>query len=325
MTRREQDMAVGQDSFLDTTANLVGILIILVVVVGTKARIDAVEHSKKKATEEVENGRPFAEAAKEQSLALDRALQKQQSQLAQYELEKKYREQERNMLMRQVAFAREALDEELQSVDESQRELIEQSAQVQDLESQLNEVQKQLGAAEETERPTVILEHLPTPMAKTVFTKEMHVQLKDGKLSLIPWDRMIDVLKSQVPLALRRKAGQRMVEDSLGPIGGFLVHYRMVAVTAGYELERFEVEPTDGIPAETIEEAIQPAGRFRLELASRDPAETVVTVWVYPDSFAEFRKIKAWMFEEGFLSAARPLPANVRIGASPRGSRSSAQ
>ena len=52
MSRREQDTTVGQDSFLDTTANLVGILIILVVVVGAKTRIDAVEHSKKQAAEE---------------------------------------------------------------------------------------------------------------------------------------------------------------------------------------------------------------------------------------------------------------------------------
>jgi hypothetical protein len=62
-----------------------------------------------------------------------------------------------------------------------------------------------------------------------------------------------------------------------------------------------------------------------LELASRKPRETVVTVWVYPDSFEKFRQLKAQLFAEGFLCAARPLPEGVRIGASPQGTRSSAQ
>ncbi|MEM7475192.1 MAG: hypothetical protein AAF483_09390 [Planctomycetota bacterium] len=325
MTRRDQDFAVGQDSFLDTTANLVGILIILVVVVGTKARIDAVEHTKKKVIAEVGDVEPFADEARAQSRALHGSLMKQQRQLAQYEVEKKYRERERNMLMRQVAFARESLQEELETADQSKQELVRQAQELADLEAVVSQVEKQVGVAEEMERPKVVLEHLPTPMAKTVFTREMHVQLKNKKLTIIPWDRMIEVLKNQVPLAIRRKAGKKSVEDSFGPVGGFLVHYRMVAVDLGYELERFELEPTRDIPAESIDEALQPTGRFRLELASRDPAETVVTVWVYPDSFAEFRRVKAWMFDEGFLSAARPLPPNVRIGASPSGSRSSAQ
>ena len=36
-SRRGQDAAAGEDSFLDIVANLVGVLIILVVVVGAKA------------------------------------------------------------------------------------------------------------------------------------------------------------------------------------------------------------------------------------------------------------------------------------------------
>ena len=39
--RGTDDLAVGEDSFLDTTANLVGILIILVVVIGVKTKVDA--------------------------------------------------------------------------------------------------------------------------------------------------------------------------------------------------------------------------------------------------------------------------------------------
>ena len=54
MRRREEDGSVGEDSFLDTTANLVGILIILVVVVGSKTQVDAAAHSRKLAEAEVQ-------------------------------------------------------------------------------------------------------------------------------------------------------------------------------------------------------------------------------------------------------------------------------
>jgi hypothetical protein len=153
----------------------------------------------------------------------------------------------------------------------------------------------------------------------------MHVQLKAGRLTVIPWDRLVGALKEQVPLAARRNASRTMLEDSLGPVGGFLMRYRMAAIPGGFELDRFEIESVDEQHGESFDEALAPGGRLRLELASRDPSETVVTVWVYPDSFEVFRQLKARLFEEGFLSAARPLPEGVRIGASPRGSRSSAQ
>jgi hypothetical protein len=153
----------------------------------------------------------------------------------------------------------------------------------------------------------------------------MHVQLKGGRVTVIPWDRLVETLKSQVPLALQRNASRQSLDDTLGPVGGFLMHYQMRSVPGGFELERFELEPTPSTPSESLQESLSASGRLRLELASRDPSETVVTVWVYPDSFREYRTLQTRIFEEGFLSAARPLPENIRIGASPRGTRSSAQ
>lgn len=323
-TRRSADdnMSVGQDSFLDTTANLVGILIILVVVIGTKTKIDAIEYGKQQA--ELEPSVEL-EQTQRQARGLKESLQKQKLQLVEYQMEQRYRKTERDRLLIQVATAREVVESKLQNVDEEQRKQIEQQSELKKLQSQIQDVERQMGTADERERPTILLEHLPTPMARTVFTKEMHVQLKGREVTVIPWDRLVEMLKNQVPLALRRQASRGSVEDKLGPVGGFLMHYRMDAIQGGYELDRFELESTPSAPSESLQESLSSAGRLRLELASRDPRETVVTVWVYPDSFAEFRELKAQLFDEGFLCAARPLPENVRIGASPRGSRSSAQ
>lgn len=319
---RSEDGGVGEDSFLDTTANLVGVLIILVVVLGAKTKIDAEEYGRELAEAE----QPAAlEQPQQEAKALVQALQSQQLKLREYDLEGEYRKQERDLILAQVALVREKVNESLLETDEAKIELVNQQIAEEKLLAELSQVETEVGAADEVERPKIVLEHLPTPMARTVFTREMHVHMQNGQVTVIPWDRLVELLKAQVPLAARRRASRDSIDETLGPVSGYLMNYRMNAVPGGFELDRFELEITDTAISESLEESLSPAGRLRLELASRDPAETVVTVWVFDDSFEEFRQLKARLFDEGFLSAARPMPHGVRIGASPRGTRSSAQ
>lgn len=323
MARREEELAVGEDSFLDTTANLVGILIILVVVIGSKTTIDAREYGKQLA--EAELAQPVLEQPATEAINLKRALIEQQVMLQEYSLENEYRRAERDRLLEQVTLAKQRLESELGETDEAKRKSIEQSRKLEELTSHLEKTYDQMGAADQRERPKIILEHLPTPMAKTVFGRELHIRLQRGRVTVVPWDELIKMLKQQVPLAAHRNTSRGFIEESLGPIGGFLMRYRMAAIPGGFELDRFELETTPENNGERLAEALSPSGRLRLDLAGRDPAQTVVTVWVYPDSFDQFRQLKAVLFDEGFLCAGRPLPEGMRIGASPRGSRSSAQ
>jgi hypothetical protein len=322
MPRREEDATVGEDSFLDTTANLVGILIILVVVVGTKTKIAADEHSRKLA--EVDAA-PRLEQPSREARQLQDSLVAQAQKQQEYELETQYRAAERDSLLAHVQLARQRISDEISELNEDKQASILQTQELEKIQAKLEQVNEQMGAAEEHERPTVLLEHLPTPMAQTVFSRELHVQLKNGMVTVIPWDRLVEVLKAQVPLAARRQASKKVLEETLGPVGGFLLRYRMLGIPGGFELDRFELETTPDATRETLAESLATAGMLRLELASRRPAETVVTVWVYPDSFGEFGQLKSNLFAEGFLCAARPLPDGVRIGASPNGSRSTAQ
>lgn len=297
-------------------------MIILVVVVGTKTKIDAEAY-----------GRELAEKAPPTELdepvrevrALQQSLLDMQDQQRAYDLENAYRKLERDNMLAQVTLAREAVEKHLQSLDADKRTNIEQEQKLETLQSKLSEMTEKLGAAEESKRPKIVLEHLPTPMAKTVFHREMHIKLQNNRVSLIPWDRLVDALKQQVPLAARRNASRNSLEDTLGPIGGWMMKYRMLSVPGGMELDRFELEQVAADEAEPLERACTPSGRLYMELASRNPAETVVTVWIYPESFDTFRNLKMYLFEQGFLSAARPMPDGLRIGASPSGNRSSAQ
>lgn len=322
MARREEQSNIGEDSFLDTIANLVGILIILVVLIGGKTKVDAEAKSREIAAQDISQQaiEPAAEAQRLQQASLH-----DQEQLQYYALETEYRRLERDKLLERVALQREEAAQRISKVDEHEREQIEKTRQRQRLESELKEISDQLGAAQETKRTKIALEHLPTPMAKTVFSRELHIRLKNDRVTVIPWDRLVATLKEHAPLAARRSASKKTLDDKLGPINGFMLHYRMSAIPGGFELDRFEIDVTPQNVGESLEEALGTAGKLRGELSSRVPAETVVTVWVYPDSFALFRKLKTALYREGFLAAARPLPEDILIGASPRGSRSAAQ
>ena len=83
--------------------------------------------------------------------------------------------------------------------------------------------------------------------------------------------------------------------------------------------------PTDNTLGEPAGEALGEGSRFREVLAAYRPDETTVTIWVYEESFAEFRALKKALYRMGYATAGRPLPRNVPIGGSPDGTKSAAQ
>jgi len=331
--RRSEDAAIGEDAFLDTIANLVGILIILVVIVGSRSNAAAkvaVEQELKRKVDKLES--PVAKTKN-----LDQDIQRQSEELRNYDLEVAFRDSERMAVMDRVTIAERLIEEELKDIDETAREIIETEQEMSELQKQLANLLQQQGEVQSVEQTTAVLQHLPTPMAKTVFGRELHVMMRGGRAAVIPWQRLIDSLKSEARRSAERNSQKDRFVNQLGPIDGFLMIYGLKSqsgvlsngssarLARTIELEKFELEPTGEVVHESVVETLGTGGRLRLELASCAVQHTTVTVWVYPDSFNEFRTLKERLFAEGFLCAARPLPFNVRIGASPRGSASTAQ
>ena len=56
-----------------------------------------------------------------------------------------------------------------------------------------------------------------------------------------------------------------------------------------------------------------------------NPARTTITLWVYPDSFTLYRRLRNELVEQGFSVAARPLADGMTIRRSPLGTQSAAQ
>jgi hypothetical protein len=91
------------------------------------------------------------------------------------------------------------------------------------------------------------------------------------------------------------------------------------------QLDLWELIPVSSDLGETLEEALSPTSRLRAKLDNMHPRQWTVTLWVYPDSFDLFRALRKEFYTLGYHVAGRPLPTDVPIGGSPRGTKSAAQ
>ena len=87
----------------------------------------------------------------------------------------------------------------------------------------------------------------------------------------------------------------------------------------------WEFEPVMLERGETLETALNPRSEFRQIVDAIDPHQTVVTFWVYPDSFALYRQLRDYLYDREVVVAGRPLPEGVPVSGSKRGSVSRGQ
>ena len=334
---RHNDTTPGHDSFLDIVSNIVGILIILVMVTGVRAKNYKPENESAVTNDEIEALQD--ELDSERQTADNRRLELLEfnRQIDEIEALAKARDRQRMALAtateamrRKVQQRRESLDSKSQSQFDFSRQLADARAQVAQLESAKTQI--------ESSRPeTIEVKALPTPLAKTVRGKEAHFQLRANRITWIPLEQLLEEFKQDA----RSKASQLLsmpeFTEIVGPFGGFRLRYTLerhqispelaMATGAGgqyAQLRRWTLIPTSSTLGETVDEALAPGSRFRRRIASLSP-DTTITVWTYNDSFEDFRRIKEDLFASGFDTAGRPLPDGVPIGGSPEGTRSAAQ
>jgi hypothetical protein len=340
--REDQAEAPGQDSFLDVVANLVGILIILVMVVGAQAgrglsAREAANHAAASPTSNTPDAVNPDEVARAEAAAasIEVSISELDARISRQNLEAALREQERNKVQLLVTVAEQRLAEHrdaLSAGDQAKYDLARELTESRGELAKLSAVQTAI-----TRQPPQVLEHLPTPMAKTVFGTEIHFRLLAGRLAYVPWDEMIAQLKAEAPRHVDKLRDSPRVELSLPVVAGFGVRYILrraevqmqtrvgVATQSRVELEKLyfiDAEPNLGEP---LAQALTPGSDFQSRLGDLKPANTTVTIWVYPDSFDDFRTLKAELFKLGYLTAGRPLPEGHPIGGSPDGTRSSAE
>src|SRR4029079_6578411 len=70
-----------------------------------------------------------------------------------------------------------------------------------------------------------VLEHLPTPMARTVFGSELHFRLLGHRLAYVPFEEMKAAFNVDAPRQVQRLGDTPRAECSLPEVSGFGARY----------------------------------------------------------------------------------------------------
>ncbi len=327
----------GEDSLLDVIANLVGVLIILVAIASAASR----QHMQREATS---GDGPHAELARMREAFSRTSGQAAQSELAFRELEHQTvlaeaATRKLENLRHQLLIGREvALRELRRRADESglaNNAAAAVRAQVTSLRAELTRLNEYRSARQAAQPELRELVHYPTPIARTVFSDEVHFRIKAGQVDFLPISELMDVMKTR----LRSAEPQTIAENlngEVGPLDGYRLRYELQATPAGapgpngplgvmVELLRFELDPLAGHAGEPVDTAMENGSKFWTRLQRLRPERTTVSLWVYPDSYAAFARLRDQLREQGFQTAAWPLLDNQKVSGGRDGLRTSAQ
>lgn len=326
---------LGHDSFLDVVANMVGILIILVMVVGMRAKHAPIAAAIQAAT--AESRQELAQqAAAEQSLHSD--VWRIAAEIEQVRAEAARRCAYRDLLATAVSAVEHeirALEQQMDAGAKADFELLRRTSAAR---RRLQELRREQVRLEQAEPEPVVLENRPTPLSRLVDDHEAHFQLRGGYIAYIPLDELVADFKADA----RRKVGRLNelgeMTETVGPHGGFRLRYTLerkevppeVALATGIsgsyaQLKRWTLIPVREPLGEPAETALAEGSAFREALAKFLPGRSAVTIWIYPDSFDQFRQIRDELYKLGYAVAGRPLPFDVPISGSPEGTKSAAQ
>ncbi|GAB6165302.1 hypothetical protein JCM19992_13020 [Thermostilla marina] len=328
----------GYDSFLDIVTNIVGILIILVMVVGVRVKHAPPLSIAPQAAPSHAMIEELA-ARKLRVETLRSEIAQLASQIEAIERERVVRQFEREQLVALKLALEEKLAEVRSSLDTQSRRRAELEARIAEAKRKADDLLRERAALDEASQP-IEIRHRVTPLGKKVdHETEIHFRLENGRITFIPLDELlkelVDDARTRVPSLLRMPE----ITATVGPIGGYRLRYTLgrqsatpedrwsAGPVAGgrIELKRWVLIPSGTVTGETVEEALQATSMFRRRLAGYDPQTTVITIWVYPEDFGNFRKLRDVVHELGYAAAARPLPKGFPISGAPDGSKSMAE
>jgi hypothetical protein len=332
----EADQMPGQDSFLDVITNIVGILILLVLVVGLRAS-HAVHDvaSSHSASESSDEGlrQAFISALNKEKGVRDLAYR-----VTNARHETAFREEERLWLNTTVAAAEDEIAARRARLSNGDQQDFDVRRKLADSQATLDELTRQQIALMSQEPATEQIECEPTPLAKAVTGKEIHLWLADDHVAIVPFDDLLEELKQDVSANIWRLRDQDEMDRTIGPFHGFRIRYWFEKADVMARNEAGEVRagsvsrfshcyflPVTTPAGEPAADALQANSEMFQYLQRFKPDATTVTIWTYTGNYERLRVLKKAIRERGFQIALRPLPKGMPIGASSHGSESLAQ
>jgi hypothetical protein len=343
--RRGREIPFSFDSFLDVVANVVGIIIRLILVVwvgartytgfqpppGTTAEAEAREPADPLVSELEQRRRELAlvqNRLSDQLHLLDGARAKDATPPAEWAA---------------LETRRQCLEAECSKWDEeaTQRGKIVQAAALsgEELRQRSRRLMDEIKGMEKLP-PLKKTFSYKTPISHPVQAEELLFECQDGRVTFIDIGTMLHDVRASIKEKGEELRSRWRVEGVGEPIGPYRLHYLIererdtLALTDvpdakgnfRFGLTGWIVEPIYPVRGEPVEAALAANSEFRRIVDVIDPQLTVVTFFVYPDSFAAFRRLRDYLYERDVVVAGRPLPRGAPITASSKnGTRSRGQ
>jgi hypothetical protein len=168
---------------------------------------------------------------------------------------------------------------------------------------------------------------------------ELCFECSNGRVTFIDLPalttEMLDKIRATREDILRELNQQWRVERTTAAVGPFRLRYVLEregqTTDAGpppqsdsfrYSVSGWVLEPITQERGETLPTALAPNSNLRQITDAIDGKLTMVTFWVYPDSFVMARQLRDFLYDRGLDVAVRLLPTGTPIAASPRGAAS---
>ncbi|MBY0525719.1 MAG: hypothetical protein K2R98_20100 [Gemmataceae bacterium] len=338
------------DSFLDLVTNVVGIIIRLIIVVWVGARS---YHSLPTAPRHHDNGVLVDPVASDDPLSQE--LERQRRELA--EMQTRLLEQLRQLEI--VEADSQKTDEELTTLTLRRHTLEEARAEIQQAtNARTRDVQAAtLTLAEIQKRRENLLEEIKqleklpplqktiryrTPVSQPVRADEWHFECSRGRVTFVDIPTLTADVRRHFEEKGKELRDQWTVRDVTDAAGPFRMHYVIERtrdsgdtlfsgnrprseMNYGYALSEWRLEGVVWERGEPTAKALANGSEFRHVIDGLTPAHDVVTLWVYPDSFALYRQLRDYLQDRDITVAGRPLPEGYPISSSRRGSVSRGQ
>jgi hypothetical protein len=206
------------------------------------------------------------------------------------------------------------------------------------LKGERDKIEKEVSTLRQLPRPKSTSILSKSPVARPTAGSESHFELRHNRVSYIDLERLLEMTKADAQLRMRMSDQMASISNKVGPAGSFSLEYELVRAVPGsmeeliqrksvrrYDLRSWELVPEFENRGEAYETTKNPISEFSRSINRMSPGRTTITLWVYPDSFTLYRRLRNELSEQGFSVAARPLPEGMTIRGSPMGSQSAAQ
>lgn len=262
MQRDNSDEIEGQDAFLDVIANVVGVLIILVMVVGVHASQSALRKRNEVADHSAETSQPSKpqaaiasssaapnlaksdlakpnlakpnlaklsealDAAKREAISTENKIVDMVRQTVTIARNASLLDQNRIELNMHHALVSEDLERRRSLLDETQQQQYDVQANILQSRLRLDELMREQLTLAQAPTEVEEIECVPTPLGKTVDGAEIHLRLRKGLISIVPVDALHEEVLRHVDNIRRRLQGRNEVVEVFGPIDGYRLRFR---------------------------------------------------------------------------------------------------